>query len=172
MPAQRKAKPQRKDAQLDKPPSQDSAGSGSSADWMDEVSTDEETPASLAQMPDGDFMTVPQPMADFRFAHRCEIESMSASARKKLNKTYNDTSEAHVRKDPKDFPDWPWVISKRAFKMWQDMDVALQKRDPDAWGMHIYSDWYGYGMHEVVETHLKSFHKEFVKKKGADIKVL
>lgn len=100
-----------------------------------------------------DFMTLPRPMFDFHRQYDPEdIEGMSKAKVDRLQKNHDAESKLHFKKDPKDFPGWAWIISKHGHKMFQKMDIDVQKRDQDRFGMHIYSDWTGYGVQEILEN--------------------
>ncbi|KAH8704500.1 hypothetical protein GQ44DRAFT_630308, partial [Phaeosphaeriaceae sp. PMI808] len=58
-----------------------------------------------------------------------------------------------------DFPDWPFIISKEAEKILGDHHIAAAKRDQDIFSMHIFNDWTGYGLQEVIENQLSDFNK-------------
>lgn len=57
------------------------------------------------------------------------------------------------KKPAKDFPEWKWVVSKRALDtMIFDLKKEFWKRDQDAHRRYHCNDWTGYGMQEVMEN--------------------
>ncbi|XMA16277.1 hypothetical protein WAI453_009068 [Rhynchosporium graminicola] len=55
-------------------------------------------------------------------------------------------------------------LSEEGTKQVQKLDKEYAKRDQDAADMHIYNDWNGWGMSELLENFLKDFNKDVFKK--------
>lgn len=52
---------------------------------------------------------------------------------------------------------YPYAVSARVMDLLNIYDVETYKRDQDAFGMHIYSDFTGYGAQEVLENKMNLF---------------
>jgi len=106
---------------------------------------------------DLDFMTISRPMFDFHEQYDPDdLAKMSKKKIDKLEKDYNAENELHFKKDIKDFPEWKWIVSRKGYKMFVNMDVDIQKRDQDRFMMHVYTDFSGYGVQEVIENWVSS----------------
>jgi hypothetical protein len=67
-----------------------------------------------------------------------------------------------------EFPESPFIISKQAEEAYVGHHIAALKRDQDLFGMHIYNDWTGYGMQEVIENQLSAFNNTMNVNKGQE----
>ncbi|KAH7314176.1 hypothetical protein BKA65DRAFT_516287 [Rhexocercosporidium sp. MPI-PUGE-AT-0058] len=55
-------------------------------------------------------------------------------------------------------------VSEDGMSLCEKLDREYRKRDQDAHDMHIYNDWNGWAMSELLENYLKEFNKEVFKK--------
>jgi hypothetical protein len=55
-------------------------------------------------------------------------------------------------------------VSEDGMKVCEKLDDEYEKRDQDARDMHIFNDWNGWGMSEVMENLLKDFNRDIFKK--------
>lgn len=49
-------------------------------------------------------------------------------------------------------PAYQWIISKKGIELAQEWTLQQQKRCQDNYDMHIFNDWNGYGISEVIEN--------------------
>jgi hypothetical protein len=85
------------------------------------------------------------------------MDEMTKKQVDRLEKEHNDQGEKHFKNGAKDFPDWTWVISRQAFKIYQRRDPQTQRSDVERMGIYFYNDTYGYGIQEVLENHVRLF---------------
>ncbi|KAH6716795.1 hypothetical protein BKA61DRAFT_600429 [Leptodontidium sp. MPI-SDFR-AT-0119] len=55
-------------------------------------------------------------------------------------------------------------VTEDGMKLCEKLDTEYRKRDQDEHAMHIYNDWNGWGMSELLENYLKDFNKDVFKK--------
>ncbi|KAK0118244.1 hypothetical protein ONS95_012547 [Cadophora gregata] len=55
-------------------------------------------------------------------------------------------------------------VTEDGMKQCEKLDKEYSKRDQDRHDMHIYNDWNGWGMCELLENYLKDFNKDILKK--------
>ncbi|KAF5000513.1 hypothetical protein FGRMN_1680 [Fusarium graminum] len=58
-------------------------------------------------------------------------------------------------------PDWPWSFTMRGIDRFTWLQLEALKRDQDDFDLHIYNDFTGYGMHEVMENAFAQFDSVF-----------
>ncbi|KAM0289769.1 hypothetical protein ACHAO9_005646 [Fusarium lateritium] len=63
-------------------------------------------------------------------------------------------------------PDWPWSFTMRGIDRFDWWQQEALKRNQDEFAMHIYNDFTGYGMHEVMENIFAQFGSVFKPKAG------
>ncbi|KAK0509296.1 hypothetical protein JMJ35_008667 [Cladonia borealis] len=63
-----------------------------------------------------------------------------------------------------DHPEHKWIVTKKGFELMKKWMVQADKRDPDLFDMHIFEDFYGYGICELIENMFLAFDKEHGKK--------
>jgi hypothetical protein len=97
-----------------------------------------------------EFITLPRPSFDIQREY--DADEMDTNEVNKLEKEMQKEAKKYLKKPAKDFPEWPWIISKRALELYEKFSMEMQKRDQDRFGMHIYNDFTGYGIQEVIET--------------------
>ena len=49
-------------------------------------------------------------------------------------------------------PGWPWAFTRKGLDRYSYWVQESMKRDQDSFNMHIYNDWSGYGIMEVLEN--------------------
>ncbi|KAF2225504.1 hypothetical protein BDZ85DRAFT_279189 [Elsinoe ampelina] len=113
-----------------------------------------ETPqtASASQL---EYLTLARPQWDFEREYG-DPEDMPRDE-------FSAQQEKH-HKPIADLPEWKWVVSKRADDISARYDLEMQKRDADRWGLYIYNDFTGYGIHELVENQLQRWYEAFSKR--------
>ncbi|KAI0677630.1 hypothetical protein C8Q78DRAFT_1003597 [Trametes maxima] len=60
------------------------------------------------------------------------------------------------------------LVHKDTYQRFQKLFNAAKNRDPDEHGMHIYNDFFGYAILDLVDSTLSSIHTLVVKKKYRD----
>lgn len=53
-------------------------------------------------------------------------------------------------------PEWKWKMMWEAWTMLCDLDRKRTYCHPDNFGMHVYTDFYGYGLNEMIEKLLSA----------------
>lgn len=81
-----------------------------------------------------------------------ELEEENPEAFKAFEKKYAQDYDKYNEKLASDFPDWPWAVSELGNWYEDKYYLEAQMRDQDKWGLHIYNDYSGYGMQEVIEN--------------------
>lgn len=62
-------------------------------------------------------------------------------------------------------PAYQWIISKKGIELAQEWTLQQQKRCQDNYNMHIFNDWNGYGISEVIEN-IVCVHVNFGERRG------
>jgi hypothetical protein len=71
----------------------------------------------------------------------------------KYQKDYEEAAKGGVILEPaKDHPDWKWTILWEGYKTFSDYQRRAKYCDPDNFSMHIYNDFQGYGLQELMEN--------------------
>jgi hypothetical protein len=71
---------------------------------------------------------------------------------KDAEKDKDDDKEKPYDKLASLHPDWPWSFTMRGIDRCDWWQQEALKRNQDEFDMHIYNDFTGYGMHEVMEN--------------------
>ena len=72
-----------------------------------------------------------------------------------LEDEYNKTIAPEKKmwpKDPSKHPDHKWTMMWEAWKLFLDYMARMSYSDPDNFDMHIYEDFYAYGLMEFLEN--------------------
>ena len=92
----------------------------------------------------------------------CERQEISE---KLYDENFKKEKEAGICSAPAaEHPDHKWVIMKSAilkYNLWRN---KAQYCNPDYFNMHLYTDWHGWGLQEIIENQLKDFDKAFHEK--------
>ncbi len=60
------------------------------------------------------------------------------------------------KKPADDYPEHQWIVTKKGFELTLEWQTQQAKRDQDYFDMHVFSDWSGYGICEVIENMVRS----------------
>lgn len=99
-----------------------------------------------------EWITLPRPMWDVWSQYGSNLERMDDDAQKELQKDVQKQHEKYFEKPVEENPDWPWVVSRQGWDVFNNNDLAAWKRDQDEAGMYVYNDFTGYGLQEVIEN--------------------
>ncbi|KAF2839917.1 hypothetical protein M501DRAFT_1016001 [Patellaria atrata CBS 101060] len=111
-----------------------------------------------------DYVTIGRPWWDWSREHDLGFFSDTPKEkREELTREYEKQRVTYSNKPSAEFPEWKWVMSKRATLMLEDFDELLKKRDPDEYDVYFGSNFFGYGVQEVIDTHMQSFFEEYRK---------
>jgi hypothetical protein len=100
-----------------------------------------------------EYLCQPRPFQDLQLElqERDDYDPYEGLDDKTAN-SWQREARKYCGKPASQFPEWPWIFSRAADHMHSQQQLEAQKRDQDLFGMHIYNDWTGYGLQEVVEN--------------------
>lgn len=81
-----------------------------------------------------------------------ELEEEEPEAFEAFEKKHVEDCEKYNDKPISDYPDWPWAVSELGEWYEEKYYLEAQMRHQDKFGLHIYNDFTGYGMQEVIEN--------------------
>lgn len=107
-----------------------------------------------------EYVTICRPRADLE----AENDAKPAKQRLKESELFEQDkcdggTECMCNKDPKDHPEWRWVVMREGKKRKLYMTVYSNYSNPGLFHMHVYSDHHGYGIGELIENLLIEFKK-------------
>lgn len=70
--------------------------------------------------------------------------------------THYDKQTCKCQKPADESPGYTWVFTKAGYDQYLHWVDEQSKRDQDSFGMHIFSDWSGNGIVEVMENQVRS----------------
>ncbi|KAH7090730.1 hypothetical protein FB567DRAFT_626667 [Paraphoma chrysanthemicola] len=75
-----------------------------------------------------------------------------------------DENKKFVLEPAKDHPERKWVIMWKSYKLFSEYRKRSRYCDPDNFGMHIYNDFAGHGLQELMENLIIAFDTSLEKK--------
>ncbi|MCJ1380156.1 hypothetical protein MMC17_003259 [Xylographa soralifera] len=137
-----------------------------SDDWEDAEDTESDPERVPFDAPGSTWITICRPMFDIKkenYENEVDEDEMDEDEDDE-RLTCGKKGKCMCRKPAELSPGWTWVYTKAGYMAFSDYWEEQMKRDQDNFQMHIYEDWNGYGITEVMENQLLDFSKEFKKK--------
>ncbi|KAI9693573.1 MAG: hypothetical protein M1820_009139 [Bogoriella megaspora] len=127
----------------------------------------ESVAASTEQNP-FEYITVNRPFYDYELENdlnKGDDQLDEDELREHYRKETNECKEKDIYLKPvAEHPGWRFFTMRKAWKMQLDLEIGAEYRDPDAFDMYTYNDFYGYGLQELFENMFVAFNTEFTKK--------
>lgn len=109
----------------------------------------------VTTIPDLEYICMPRPHFDYEAENETlgDDELEGDELHEKYAEEFNKNQESGIYNQPAaEHKDWKWVIMWNGWKTFMDYCRRADYCDPDAFGMYIYNDWYGWGLQELMEN--------------------
>ena len=104
--------------------------------------------------PKYEYVTICPPSWD-REAQKGEDEDEDEDEEEEVDDDDDHGEECVCNQPLEKQPDWSWRITKAGLKIVKQTQKEVMKRDQDLYGLHVYNDFTGYGLQEVIENHVR-----------------
>lgn len=109
----------------------------------------------LDSIPPYEYVCIPRPRFDYEAENRAAEEALDED---ELHKKYGKDFEANWKlylEPAKDHPEYTWVMMSEGYKTFTEFKRRSNYCCPDMFTMHIYNDFNGYGLQELIENQVR-----------------
>ncbi|KAF1917120.1 hypothetical protein BDU57DRAFT_548681 [Ampelomyces quisqualis] len=135
----------------------------------DESKDDKPNTRDIKSIPDYEYVCMHRPHFTYEVENRKAEEPLDED---EVDDKYSEDFQKNLKsgiilQPAKDHPEWKWTILWAGFKNFSDYRRRSKYCDPDNFSMHIFNDFHGWGLQELMENQILEFDAA-LKKTGND----